>query len=362
MFVSSLILVLTPAPAAEAADAGRYRGVDASFLSQYESAGVTFRAKGRPIDPLEAFAKSGVNLLRLRVWVDPASGWSGLDDALALARRARDAEMGVLLNLHYSDAWADPGQQTIPGAWSGLEGPALADRVRDYSRDTVSAFVAQGTPPVMVQVGNEVTDGMLWPHGRISVRGWDAFAELLTAGIAGVREGAGAHAVRVMVHTDRGADAPTADWFYSNLDARAIDYDVIGLSYYPWWHGTIEAMTLNVRALAAEFGRELMIVETAYPWTLAWNDDTFNLVGDPAQLLPNFAATPGGQRAFFERVEQAVQRTPGGLGVCYWAPVHVGGPGVGSPWENLAWFDFAGELLPIGAPVEPKDRSGVSVR
>lgn len=344
-----------------------WRGIDAGFLPEMEALGVQFYSGGAPVDVLRLAAAAGVNLLRIRVWVDPPSGYCGTAQALALAARAHAVGMRVLLNFHLSDSWADPGQQMVPAAWAALSGAALAQRVREYTRDVTAALRDQGTPPAFVQVGNEVTDGVLWPHGRISVAGWGSFAALFSAGTAGVLDalpgvgpGPGADRPRFLLHIDRGGDNAVSRWFYDNAVQAGILFDVVALSYYPWWHGGLEAMGTNVADMAARYGRPVWLVETAYPWTLSWNDDTFNFVGSVGQLQPGFGASPAGQSAFVQRLIDTLARVPNGLGqgLCYWAPEYTGVPGVfGSPWENLALFDFDRRMLPalvrLGAGVCP---------
>jgi arabinogalactan endo-1,4-beta-galactosidase len=328
----------------------RLAGADMSFLPQYEAAGVQFFAgpdQTQPVDALAIMARRGVNLLRLRVWNDPASGWCNVPRTLAMAARARQLGMRTLIDFHYSDTWADPGQQATPAAWAGLSIAALAQRVYDFTRGTLHALAAQGTPAHAVQIGNEITDGMLWPTGRVSAGGWTNLVSLLDAGLSACRS-AGVGSPKTMIHIDRGGDQAGAQWFFGNLWQRGVRCDMLGLSYYPWWHGPLAALEANLHALATNFQREVFIAETAYPWTLAWQDNTHNFVGTSAQLLPGFPATPAGQSAFFERLGRIMDGVPGdlGAGVFAWAPEHVAAGNIGTPWENLAMFNFARVVLP----------------
>lgn len=336
----------TPEPARLA-----FRGVDASFIPQLESAGVIFRDEsGTPQDALAIFASRGINLIRLRVWHTPAGGWCDTPQTLAMARRAKAAGMHIMLCIHYSDSWADPGQQTTPAAWQGQSLLQLRASAQTYTRNLVSAFAAQGTPPAIVQIGNETTDGMLWPAGRISTAGFNAFATLFAACADGVRLAMPAPGTPlIMAHIDRGGDNAATRWFFDQMSSRNVAYDVIGLSYYPWWHGALAAMQTNINDVATRYGKRVMIVETAYPFTLGWNDNENNFVGLTSQLQPGFSASAGGQAAFIAAVNNAVAGVPGGrgLGACYWAPEFVANPSIGSPWENLAAFDFSGRALPV---------------
>ena len=148
----------------------------------------------------------------------------------------------VLLDLHYSDTWADPGKQFTPAAWSGMNHKQLVDQVFVYTRDVIAAFARKGLMPDMVQVGNEITNGMLWPDGKLPGN-WDNFADLVNAGIRGVEAGRGrAPRPQIMIHIERSGDLDAAVQFFDNLIARHVHFDVMGLSYYPRWHGDIATM------------------------------------------------------------------------------------------------------------------------
>jgi arabinogalactan endo-1,4-beta-galactosidase len=331
-----------------------WRGADISFLPQVEDGGGVFSVGGEAGDLFEILADHGVNLIRLRIWHTPTGGWCDLDHTLAMAQRAHDAGQQILLDFHYSDTWADPGQQTNPAAWAALPFATLLDSVRVRTRDVLLAMIAQDTPPAMVQIGNEITPGMLWDDGRVggafntSVQ-WSQLAQLIGAGVDGV-EDAFAPAPRplIMIHSDRGGDNGGCRWFFGNLLALGVDFDIIGLSYYPWWHGAIEALESNLTDLATYFGKDLVVAETAYPWTLGWFDDTHNGVGLPEHLLPGYPDTPAGQLAYLESIFGIVAGLPDGRGrgVVYWAPEWIPSPGFGSSWENLALFDETGAALP----------------
>ena len=336
------------AAASQTAAGTRWRGADVSFLPQLEAAGAVFRhSSGVPLDPLSLIRSRGVNLIRLRLWHTPTDGWCNLAHTIALAQRAKAQRLPLLLDMHFSDTWADPGQQAPPVAWSGLSGAALRSAVRAYTRDTLLSFAGAGVWPLMVQLGNEVTDGFLWPHGRISTAGWPAFAAIFNAARDGVDDAAaaaGRQRPAVLLHTDLGGDNTTARWYYTNALAFGARFDTIALSYYPWWHGTMAGCASNVADLRSRYAKDVMIVETAYPWTLAWNDAEHNPVGLASQLLAGYPATPAGQRAYLDALD-ACLADAGASAWCYWAPEWITAPGVGSTWENLAWFGFSGQLL-----------------
>lgn len=326
------------------------RAVDASFIPEIESLGGVFKDNGIPTDPIEILRSKGVNMVRLRVWNNPQAGFCDRDQTLAMARRIHDAGMKTLLDFHYSDSWADPGQQNKPAAWASLSFNDLQDAVRGFSAEVLAALAAQGTLPEIIQIGNEITSGMLWNEGKISYWGdpnWANLSRLLNAGIEGVRQVPGTHNIRIMLHIDRGADNAGSREFFDRAQQYNVPYDMIGLSYYPWWHGSLEAMTANINDLAFRYNKPVLIAETAYPWTLASHDLQNNFVWNTGQLLPWYPATVNGQKQFLIAMFTAVRNVPNqmGAGICYWAPEYGAFPGLLSPWENLALFDFQGDSL-----------------
>lgn len=335
--------VLALAPALAGAQARFATGADVSSLPQVEAGGGSF-AGG---DALAMLKAAGFDAVRLRVWHSPPDGACGPAATLAMARRARALGLRVLLDLHYSDTWADPAHQSPPAAWRGLAAPVLADSVRAWTRDLLAACTAAGAAPEWVQLGNEIDAGLLWDAGRL--RGddaaRDALAALLRAAALGAREGA--PGVKRIVHFSRGGDPAACRAFFGALVSRKVPFEVAGLSYYPWWHGSPERLRDALDATAARTGREVMLVETAYPWTLRWFDATPNIVGEPSQASAG-PATPAGQAAFARAVRAAVRGVPNGrgTGVWWWEPAWIAAPRAGSPWENCALFDSAGAPLP----------------
>jgi arabinogalactan endo-1,4-beta-galactosidase len=325
-----------------------WRGVDASFVPQYRSLKTDFFVGAKKTDALTALAESGSNLLRLRVWVNPTEGFCNTEKTLEMARDGKKLGMQLLLDFHYSDWWADPGHQVTPKAWEKLDLSGLEDAVELHSKEVVSALVRQGTPPVIVQIGNEVRAGMLWPLGQRSKGNWDNFATLLKAGIRGTKAGLGKAKSRIMIHNDAGGEWRECSFFYRQLQRLGVKFDMIGLSYYPWWHGPLTGLAYNLNRLGREFSLPLMVVETAYPFTLERGDDHNNFVWQESQLQPGFSATPEGQAAFLTELHRIVKAVPGGLGagVVYWAPEYVAAPYMPTPYENLALFDLEHRLLP----------------
>ncbi len=351
--------VITPVTffdhAAAWSPAQRLVGADLSFVPQLESLGAVYSVDGVAVDPLDAFREAGVGLVRLRLWHTPAEPWQGLDATVAYASEAAAAGHDIMLDIHYSDTWADPGHQAKPAAWEGIGFPALVDSVYAYTNAVIRRFRDEGVVPAYVQIGNEISGGMLWDDGRVggawdTPEQWDKLAALLSAGVSAVRDSLPAgQSPRIVVHLDNGGSNSLCRWFFDNLVARDVDFDTIGLSFYPWWHGTLWNLRDNIRDLAYAYGKEIIVVETAYPWTLEGVDSTGNFVYSESQLHPGYPATPEGQAAFLSDLLSVVEGAPGALGrgIVYWEPGFLsiaGGPG--DPCENLTLFDFGGEALP----------------
>jgi arabinogalactan endo-1,4-beta-galactosidase len=348
-----------PDPAA----AGMDLGTDLSFTPQELAAGADFTDRGRRASPVTITRDNGANYVRMRLWVDPPPGYNDLASDLALARSVHDAGMKIYLDIMYSDFWADPQHQDIPAAWQGQDLAQLTSTVQSYTEQVITAFARQGTPVDMVSIGNEIRNGILWPVGQVDPgtgAGYDALATLLKAGVAGARAAnPPGHHLLIMMHYDQGGDNQLSQAFFQNLVSRDVPFDVIGLSYYPFFHGPISAMAQNVDALAAQFHKKIVIAETQYPWTLAngnspLGDSTGNFVWEPSQLSPGYPASPGGQLSFVSDELSILAQVPGGLGagLFYWAPDWIPGvpwepgAGIGTPNANLTLFNSQGTALP----------------
>jgi arabinogalactan endo-1,4-beta-galactosidase len=270
-----------------------------------------------------------------------------------MARRIKQKGLGLMLDIHYSDTWADPGHQSRPASWESLTFEALKDSVREYTRYVVAGFKAQNTLPDMVQVGNEIICGVLWDEGRVcgawnTPEQWERFGDLVAECLRGIDDATGPEdSVKTVIHIDRGGDISGSIWFFDNLIAEGVDFDLIAQSFYPWWHGTLDQLEANLDTLAVRYGKDLVIAETAYPWTLGWYDDTHNIVGLPEHLHDGYPATVEGQQTFLSDLMDIVAGVPDcrGAGVFYWAPDWISAPGKGSAWENVTLFSFEGEVL-----------------
>ncbi len=328
---------MAPVPAPSAL---QIRAADLSFTPEIAAAGtVFFDMQGNARDMPAIFHEAGCNVVRLRLWHTPAGSHSSTAEVVAFAARLRAEGFKLWLDLHYSDSWADPGQQRKPVAWENLGLMALHDSVYAYTKAMVASV-----GPDYVQIGNEINNGFLWEEGR---RTHEAqFVSLLQQAVRAAREVAPRAEIIMHYAGIRGATA-----FYQLLEDNRVDYDIIGLSYYPLWHGKdLGQLQAMMEKLTGRFARPLLLAEIAYPFTLNWNDYTNNIIGLKSQLLPGYPATPSGQAAYLERVRQMLVTLDGGLGFCYWAPDWVAfrGPTAtdGSAWENQALFDFGNKALP----------------
>jgi arabinogalactan endo-1,4-beta-galactosidase len=328
-----------------------YRGADLSFLPEIETTSAVFyNSNGQAQDAVSIFKNSGMNLVRLRLWHTPANANSGLAQVEAFAQKLKTAGINWWLDFHYSDTWADPGSQPMPQAWKNLSYTVLADSVYNYTYKVMNSLKAKNIFPVMVQIGNETNSGMLWDIGKVGGafnNNWPQYAGLVKKGIDAVK--AADPTVKIMLHC---AGTKDANWFFTNMQMQGVAYDIMGISYYHWWHErNLTELQTDLNALAAAFNKDILIAETAYPFTLAWNDNTNNIYGTGFSLLPGYTATPEGQQKFLTDLRTVIYNIPGkhGLGFCYWAPEWTAFRGAaasnGSPWENLALFDFMGKGL-----------------
>ena len=310
-------------------------GADLSFLKAAEESGFQFKEDGQVKPGLEIFKDHGYNWIRLRLFHTPTELPNDLDYTIALAQEARKLGFKILLNFHYSDTWADPQKQFIPAAWIGYSHKELVNTVFDYTWKVMVRFKEAGVFPDMVQPGNEVINGMLWPDGKIP-ENWDNFAELLKAGIAGVYAGCGdLPRPLVMVHIDQGGNKERTRYFFDKILEYGIEFDVIGQSYYPWWHGSLLDLRENMIFTANTYHKPIMLVEVAY-------------CAEPAEytMKPGpFPETPEGQKEFLEEVMKIVLATPGnlGTGIMWWEPATAGLGHVGA----RDFFDESGNVLPV---------------
>lgn len=337
-----------------------YFGADLSYVNEMEDCGAVWRLNGEPQDPYRLFADVGTNLVRVRIWNDATwTNYSDLEDVKQTIRRARAAGMQVLLDFHYSDDWADGDKQVVPAVWMDVRNdvPMLSRLLYDYTFATLQALDAEGLMPEMVQVGNETNPELM---GQIAVDdprrpiNWERNAALFNAGIQAVHDAAERSAIkpRVMLHIAQPENVEP--WFASATEHGVTGYDLIGISYYhKWSRESPQGLEDTIRRLRTTYPeRDVIVVETAYPFTMDGADESPNLLGEP--LLAEFPATPEGQLGF---MTDLTQRTidAGGAGVVTWEPAWVSTGcstrwGVGSNWENATFFDWknGNELTPGG--------------
>jgi arabinogalactan endo-1,4-beta-galactosidase len=337
-------------------------GADISALAKIEQAGGVFRDGGQARDAIAIMRARGFNVFRLRLFVNPNDSDVQVNDlpyTIALAKRVKASGAKLFLDIHYSDTWADPGHQTTPAAWAALSFAALEQKVETYTDSVVTQLKQAGAPPDIVQVGNEIDSGMLWPLGQLYVAGadtlvaWTQFTGLLKAGIKGVRDAlAPGDSVRIMLHFGQGGSLGGTEWFFDHMAAYGVTYDLIGLSYYPIWHGPLSGLEGAVLAASGRYGKDVVVVETSYPWRSGgWESSV------TSQSAMNWAATPDGQAAFARQLVDAVATSPTGhgAGVIWWYPeaIQVGGLFIYAG-GSLALFDSTGNVLPaayqLGTP------------
>ncbi|REK52634.1 MAG: hypothetical protein C6W55_15615 [Thermobacillus sp.] len=349
-------------PDGAAAETLFLKGADISTLQAIEDAGGKYYDNGVERDLLAILKDRGVNAIRLRVWNDPvlADGYNDKVHTIEMAKRVKNAGLNLLIDFHYSDFWADPGKQEKPAAWQHLDFAGLSQAVYDYTAEVLNDLHAAGAWPDMVQIGNEINNGMLLPDGSTSR--FNQLAELIGSGIRAVRDTTPpGREVKVMIHLAEGGDNAKFRGFFDALTAYTNDFDVIGLSFYPYWHGTYQQLKDNLNDLAVRYGKELVVVETAHPHTLEEGDGWPNIAGAADAEKAGFPATPQGQADMLTLMMNTVAHTAGGLGtgVFYWEPAWIPVPRdangdyqagwktkEGNAWDNQAMFDFKGNALP----------------
>jgi arabinogalactan endo-1,4-beta-galactosidase len=346
-----------------------YLGADISTLLEVEQNGGVYMDDDKPGEALAIFLKHGWNCFRLRIWVNPRGGFNDLAETVKLARRIKESGAAFMLDFHYSDWWADPQKQNKPAAWTNLDFDALVEQTQRYTSNVIKTFKAAGATPDFVQIGNEVTGGMLWPDGQVKVplstvkvfegdvkvikppepyddiKQWNHLIRLINAGIHGVRSATVPQDhVRIVIHIDCGGDWPVTQWYFDHLTDAGVDYDIIGQSYYPNWHGTLQNVADNLRNSIERYHKEVMIVETAYP--------ARDVHPSPAAAkYMVWPMTPAGQEEFLADLIRTVKAAPDGrgMGVIYWHPEATFIPGASKRRERPdanSLFDSKGYPLP----------------
>lgn len=354
-------------------------GMDLSTLLEVERCGGKFYDKGIRRDAVDILKDYGMNMIRLRLWNDPfdkngnsyGAGGNDIETTLTLARRAKEKGVGWLLDFHYSDFWADPGKQTIPKAWQGMGASGLTEAVYAYTAQVLRRCRREGLLPQMVAVGNELSNGLLWPYGRVP--NYKNIAKFINAGISAVREVA--PDIPVMLHLDNGGNNELyRRWFDCYFEEGGEDFECIGLSYYPFWHGTLEMLRGNMNDIAVRYGKDLIVTEVSMGHTLedyrlyeGLDDSQRKGMAARKELADkiDYPMTPQGQADFMRDILQIIREVPDGRGkgFCYWEPAWIPVPGSGwatkeaceyigekgpggNEWANQALFDYDGNALP----------------
>lgn len=319
-------------------------GADLSGVPEMERMGATYRIDGKELPILEIFGEAGLEMVRLRLFVEADGRWgavNNLQHTLALAQRVKKAGFPILLAIHYSDTWADPGHQTKPRAWADLDFDSLVQQVHDYTREALLAFKEAGVLPEIVQLGNETTSGMLWPDGRVGSdsfnqkKQWAQFARLLQAASSAVPAALPDHTPERMIHIDRGGTKAVVEWFFTQLLPHQVDFEIIGLSHYPFLHNTMEELRESFAYIDEELKLPFMVVETAHPHTPLPQKDGLHSTG--------YSHSPGGQYRYLRDLTRMVASFPNGRGIFYWFP-----EGIQHHWHGgkNAFFDRKGAALP----------------
>ena len=328
-------------------------GADISSLKKSEDKGGLYRSEdGKHGDALKILRDHGLNYARIRVWVNSPDGYHGKAQLLEMAKRLKMHKIKLLVDFHYSDVWADPGKQFKPAAWETLDFEGLKKAVYDHTFDVCSALKAQGTPPDMVQIGNEITNGMLWPDGKNDIS-FDNLAVLLKEGCRAVKDCS--PKTLIMLHVDNGGNNGLFRSWFDNIIQQGVPFDLIGTSYYPYWHGSLADLQNNLNDIAGRYKKNIVVVETAYAFTPEDNDNYENIIRFQEQ--PGYPFTPEGQARMLADVMAVVRAVPDGrgLGVFYWDATWTAVPGngwdpfdpsAGNNWENQALFDYENLALP----------------
>lgn len=354
------------------------KGMDLSTLLELERCGAKYYDDGKETDILEIMKKYDVDTIRIRLWNDPWSetgesygaGENDLKTSLEIAKRVTEAGFGVLLNFHYSDFWADPGKQFKPKAWANYGAAELEQAVYDFTADTMEVFEKEGVNITMVQVGNELSNGLLWPEGKVP--NYDNIAKFVNAGIRGVRKVDAE--VPIMIHLDNGGKNELYREWFDNFMKRGEDFQIIGLSYYPFWHGTLDMLEYNMNDIAKRYGKDLIVAEVSMGYTMEdykeyekLSDEERKGYATRQELVEKieYPMTVQGQYDFMEDFLQRISHVADGKGKGFfywepaWIPVHGSGwatpaslkyiedPGpCGNEWANQALFDYKGNALP----------------
>lgn len=345
------------------------KGADVSLIGELEERNAVYYLHGEQKDLFEILSECGINMVRLRLWNNPYSedgkpyggGCNDLKTTMKLAKRVVKNGMRLMLDFHYSDFWADPAKQFKPKAWATLQGDDLEHAVYDYTKESLLCLKAEGLIPSVVQVGNEITNGFLWPDGH--VENLEQMVRLLKEGIRAVHEIC--PKARIMLHLDFGTNNELYTKWFSDIEPYELDYDIIGMSYYPYWNGSLDLLVKNMNDISSRFDKDIMIAETAIGYTTDNLGCKVAVYSEELEKKTAFTGTKEGQKQFIETLYGKVRQVKNqrGIGVVYWEPAWLPIPDcawalpigceymndkaeLGNSWGNQALFDADGNANP----------------
>ena len=302
------------------------KGMDVSMIKELEDHGAKYFFKGKEDDIFSILHRCGVNMIRLRLWRDPYSdngesyggGTNDLSTTIELAKRTKENGMQLLLDIHYSDFWADPAKQVKPKAWEDISGQELAGTVYGYTLQVLSELKENDIIPEMIQIGNEITKGLLWPDGHVDHV--QNMAMLLKAGIKAAR--LACPEAKIVLHLDFGTNNSLYREWFKDLEPYDIDYDVIGMSFYPHWNGSINQLINNMNDISGKYDKDVMVAETSIGYTLSDLGCNGTVYGKEEEKATGYSATQQGQKEFLKDLIDGVRKVNNnhGIGVFYWEP------------------------------------------
>ena len=331
--------------------AQKYVGGDISMLPKYEEAGVVYNDKdGNAVtDVLAFFKQEGLNAMRVRLFVDPSNDndkavCQDLEYVKALGKRIKDGGMKLMLDFHYSDTWADPAKQWTPDAWKDLTDDQLCDKIYEYTKNCLEQMVAAGATPDYIQTGNEISFGMMWgtkakADGNNTNRcytnspeaNWTRFIALLKKAGQACREVCAD--AKIIIHSERTPKPAVLTDFFDRMTNASLDYDIIGLSYYPAYHGSLENLETALTTIEGKnYGKDIMIVETGYSYAWALGNTEFDYTG-------TYPYTEEGQRQFTADLVAKLNNHDSVKGLFWWWPEDNGNKGVTNSWWNAALYN-----------------------
>lgn len=350
-------------------------GVDvSSVIAVEEAGGIYYNDQGQEQDVFEILKDYGVNYVRIRLWNEPytedgdyyGGGNNDIETAIKIAKRAARVGMRIALDFHYSDFWADPSKQAVPRAWADHDLDQLIDDIYNYTYDTLLRFEEEGVRPHMVQIGNEINNGFVWPEGAMS-KGSSKVSRLIQSGIEAVN--AVSTEIKKVVHLAEGASLSSVSYFFNKLIENGVtDFDVIGLSYYSYWHGSMEKFKETLQALDEQYDYDIAVMEYSYGFTDLSTENASNIYNSELETAGGYKTSMQGQASYIRDVNYEVASIESGIGSFYWEPAWLPVSGAGwaeegarsylvdqgddvsslgqVSWANQALFSYSGKVLP----------------